>query len=144
MKSVSKPQESIEYSFAFFLSAATDGNEEKRSNKKSADPCSSPYTHSFASSRCQLLSCTTEKLGKKKNRKNRLRAFPTKWNELTKENREVIRRSLSKIFLFSSPELQQLISFPRNSSQRSAVLYSLLRETDYSSSPKTNDEPGRG
>jgi hypothetical protein len=33
-------------------------------------------------------------LGKKKNRKNRLRAFPTKWNELTKENRETIRRSL--------------------------------------------------
>jgi hypothetical protein len=48
----------------------------------------------FLFSRCQLLSCTTEKLGKKKNRKNRLRAFPTKWNELTKENRETIRRSL--------------------------------------------------
>jgi hypothetical protein len=52
------------------------------------------YLISFNSSRCQLLSCTTEKLGKKKNRKNRLRAFPTKWNELTKENRETIRRSL--------------------------------------------------
>jgi hypothetical protein len=50
-------------------------------------------------SRCQLLSCTTEKLGKKKNRKNRLRAFPTKWNELTKENREAIRRSLRNFFL---------------------------------------------
>jgi hypothetical protein len=49
-------------------------------------------------SRCQLLSCTTEKLGKKKNRKNRLRAFPPKWNELTKENREAIRRSLRKTF----------------------------------------------
>ncbi|CAF0787976.1 unnamed protein product [Rotaria sordida] len=55
-----------------------DGNEEKRANKN----------------RCQLLSCTTEKLGKKKNRKNRLRAFPSKWNELTQENQEAIRRSL--------------------------------------------------
>ncbi|CAF3900416.1 unnamed protein product, partial [Rotaria magnacalcarata] len=55
-----------------------DGNEDKRSNKN----------------RCQLLSCTTEKLGKKKNRKNRLRAFPNKWNELTQENQETIRRSL--------------------------------------------------
>jgi hypothetical protein len=51
------------------------------------------YYHSIFS-RCQLLSCTTEKLGKKKNRKNRLRAFPAKWNELTKENREAIRHSL--------------------------------------------------
>ncbi|CAF0926148.1 unnamed protein product [Adineta ricciae] len=55
-----------------------DGNEDKRLNKN----------------RCQLLSCTTEKLGKKKNRKNRLRAFPNKWNELTTENREAIRRAL--------------------------------------------------
>ena len=40
-----------------------------------------------------MLSCTT---GRKKNRKNRLRAFPNKWNELTSENREMIRRSLRK------------------------------------------------
>ena len=48
----------------------------------------------IVSSRCQLLSCTTEKTGKKKNRKNRLRAFPNKWNDLTQESREAIRRSL--------------------------------------------------
>jgi hypothetical protein len=66
----------------------------------------------FVFSRCQLLSCTSEKCGKKKNRKNRLRAFPSKWNELSKENREEIRRLLRKFiflihqnpsfFLFSS------------------------------------------
>ncbi|CAF4024670.1 unnamed protein product, partial [Rotaria magnacalcarata] len=53
-------------------------NEEKRSNKN----------------RCQLLSCTTEKASKKKNRKNRLRAFPSKWNELSNEHQEEIRRVL--------------------------------------------------
>jgi hypothetical protein len=47
-------------------------------------------------SRCQLLSCTTEKAGKKKNRKNRLRSFPNKWNELSKEHRDEIRRLLRK------------------------------------------------
>ena len=54
------------------------------------------HQFTFYFSRCQLLSCTTEKLGKKKNRKNRLRAFPNKWNELSEENRELIRRSLRK------------------------------------------------
>ncbi len=61
--------------------------------------------YTFIFSRCQLLSCTSEKVGKKKNRKNRLRAFPSKWNELSKENREEIRRSLRKLnFFFFLPK----------------------------------------
>ncbi|CAF4094745.1 unnamed protein product [Adineta steineri] len=48
--------------------------------------------------RCQLLSCTADKPGKKKNRKNPLRQFPHKWNELSKEHREEIRRLLRKYF----------------------------------------------
>jgi hypothetical protein len=53
-------------------------------------------------SRCQLLSCTTEKAGKnRKQRKSRLRAFPTKWGELSKEHQDEIRRSLRKFtFIF--------------------------------------------
>ncbi|CAF1009587.1 unnamed protein product, partial [Didymodactylos carnosus] len=46
---------------------------------------------------CQILSCTTiipEKTGKKKNRKNKLKPFPSKWNDLSTEQRETIRRSL--------------------------------------------------
>jgi len=94
VKQVSKTK-SIQSKFSIFLiSDPGDGNEEKRSNKKFVQHFFYLYLISFNSSRCQLLSCTTEKLGKKKNRKNRLRAFPTKWNELTKENRETIRRSL--------------------------------------------------
>ena len=78
-----------------------DGNEDKRLNKKSVSLIFDLRFFVYRSlifncSRCQLLSCTTEKLGKKKNRKNRLRAFPNKWNELTKENREAIRRALRK------------------------------------------------
>jgi len=53
----------------------------------------------FVFSRCQLLSCTTEKGSKKKNRKNPLRAFPTQWSQLSKEHREEIRRSLRKFIL---------------------------------------------
>jgi DNA phosphorothioation-dependent restriction protein DptG len=60
------------------------------------------HFHSLSSfSRCQFLSCTIEKGNKKKNRKNRLRSFPTQWNELTKEQREEIHRSLRKYILFS-------------------------------------------
>ncbi len=51
----------------------------------------------FISSRCQLLSCTNDKGGKKNKRKNRLRAFPTEWNDLSKDHQEEIRRSLRKI-----------------------------------------------
>lgn len=48
------------------------------------------------SSRCQLLSCSTDRGGKKKYRKFRLQAFPNEWNDLPKEHREEIRRSLRK------------------------------------------------
>ncbi|CAF0840416.1 unnamed protein product [Adineta ricciae] len=44
--------------------------------------------------RCQFISCTTDKGGKKKYRKTRLRDFPPKWNELSKEHQEEIRRLL--------------------------------------------------
>ncbi len=77
-------------------------------------------------SRCQLLSCTTEKLGKKKNRKNRLRAFPNKWNELTKENREAIRRELRKNVFFSQFDFNQSLFSCRNSTECSTMLYTLL------------------
>ena len=47
----------------------------------------------FSIFRCQFLSCTS---GRKKNRKNRLRTFPNKWNELSKDQQEDIRRILRK------------------------------------------------
>ena len=47
-------------------------------------------------SRCQLLTCTSEKSGKKKNRKYRLRGFPHEWNESSNEHQEEIRRLLRK------------------------------------------------
>ncbi len=62
-------------------------------------------------SRCQLLSCTSEKGGKKKNRKNRLRAFPSKWNELSKEHREEIRRSLRKFIFFIITKKSKILNF---------------------------------
>jgi len=65
----------------------------------------------FIFSRCQLLSCTTEKVGKKKNRKNRLRAFPSKWNELSKEHREEIRRSLRKFIFFIITKKSKILNF---------------------------------
>lgn len=52
---------------------------------------------SECSSRCQLLSCSTDRGGKKKCRKIRLHTFPNQWNDLTKEHREEIRRSLRKM-----------------------------------------------
>jgi hypothetical protein len=56
---------------------------------------------SFLYSRCQLLSCTSDRVGKKNKRKNRLRAFPNEWNDITKEHQDEIRRSLRKVFLLS-------------------------------------------
>jgi hypothetical protein len=61
-------------------------------------------------SRCQFLSCTTEKGGKKKNRKSRFRAFPNKWNDLSKEHQEEIRRLLRKYFP-KSTSCNKLFSF---------------------------------
>jgi hypothetical protein len=101
-KLVSEKQNQLNIYFYFFVFLDSgDGNEEKRLNKKliySFFCIENSFWFFF--SRCQLLSCTTEKLGKKKNRKNRLRAFPTKWNELTEENREAIRRSLRTYCFF--------------------------------------------